>query len=271
MLFRSFRSRLEHTLSSVQPFTFSAEYRRKLFSGLDLVMGGNKLYRLPSMNDLYWNPGGNRSLLPEHGYSEEMNLVFQNDSLNKLKTIRVTFSAAVFSRQMRNWIIWLPGASGIWTPQNLLEVWSRGTETTTQFVYHKNEIQMKVQLSTQYVLSTSQKKHSSSDQSEGNQLVYVPMYSGNATFQIKYKLLYLAYTHNYTGYRYTTSDNYYYLMPFNLANLIFGKKVIKGKMIYDFNFTSNNIFNISYQAIAGRPMPGRNYQFSINLSYKAKT
>ena len=33
-------------------------------------------YKAPSLNELYWNPGGNTDLLPEIGFTSEMGLTY---------------------------------------------------------------------------------------------------------------------------------------------------------------------------------------------------
>ncbi|MEA3461356.1 MAG: TonB-dependent receptor plug domain-containing protein, partial [Bacteroidota bacterium] len=45
----------------------------RLIEGVDLILKGNiaRNYHLPTLNDLYWQPGGNPDLLPEEGFTVE--------------------------------------------------------------------------------------------------------------------------------------------------------------------------------------------------------
>ena len=45
---------------------------------------------------------------------------------------RALVEATYFNRHTTNWIIWLPTTSSYWSPRNIVEVYSRGTETKTQ-------------------------------------------------------------------------------------------------------------------------------------------
>ena len=59
------------------PFTFSLGNNYKIFKWLTARASVSKVYRIPTMNDLYWTPGGNPNLLPESGYAQEGGLLIQ--------------------------------------------------------------------------------------------------------------------------------------------------------------------------------------------------
>jgi len=240
--------------------------------GLDYIVSNNfsiksntgKVYRAPSMNDIYWNPGGNPDLLPENGYNAELGI--QLSLSNKIKNLYISFEPTVFTRSIENWIIWTP-IDNYWSPQNILQVWSRGIETKNEIKYINNDFQIKLNLLTNYVISTNQIKQSLNDNSVDKQLIYVPMYSGNGKLTFQYKKFSLNYLHSYTGYRFTSSDNSEYLEPFFIAN-IFASYYLKtdGKSIRFF-IKANNIFNANYQIIKNRPMPLSNYNAGIQVQF----
>ena len=45
--------------SNLTPFTFSAGAEYIFFKWLSAKGNVSKVYRVPTLNDLYWNPGGN--------------------------------------------------------------------------------------------------------------------------------------------------------------------------------------------------------------------
>lgn len=256
--------RQEIVNKEIIPFTFSLSSLYKWKEGLHFLASASKVYRLPSLNDLYWNPGGNLNLLPENGFSFEGGITA---SCKYKELLKISFDASTYSRKISNWIIWMPGIS-FWTPSNLMEVWSRGTETKTNFEFIlKNKTTIQFWLLTNYVISTNEKSTSENDASVDKQLIYVPMYIGHGGISVSFKEWSFIYRHHYTGYRYTSTDNYQYLNPYFLADfrLSFHKKIKKCNFI--FFIQVNNLFNENYQIIRYRPMPLRNYQTGIQIKF----
>jgi len=247
------------------PITYFVGGDYFIFNWLKVYGNLARVYRLPAMNDLYWIPGGNPNLKAEDGLTEEIGLSIELPNI--FNAISLKHKSSIFNRNMQNWIIWTPQGS-VWSPQNLLEVWSRGAETSTHISYRKNKWQAKVGLNTSYVLSTNQKTNSNKDASLGKQLLYVPMYSANLNAAVFFNRIYLSYQHQYFGYRYTTTDNTQYLNPYHFsvlgAGYSFGVKRIK----IETSFTINNLFNSDYQVVLNRPMPLRNYQIHLIIKYR---
>ena len=90
-----------------------------------LFVKGNvsRNFRAPTLNDLYWKPGGNQDLKSETGFSWEAGLGFKT----KTKRFDLRFESTYFQSEIDNWIIWLPDGS-VWTPQNKRAVSSKGVE-----------------------------------------------------------------------------------------------------------------------------------------------
>ncbi len=243
------------------PWIFSNHTVLQICKQLAFNLSANRVYRLPSLNDLYWYPGGNPNLKPEKGYSFETGIKWQQ-TLNKFTA---SFSYSLFSRNIHDWIIWLPNTN-YWSPQNIMQVWSRGAETESSLRYKNKKITATLLLNTSYVLSTNQKLKNDNDNSLGKQLIYTPMYSGFGKIILTYKKISFAYTANYTGYRYTSSDNAEYLPPYKVSNVFVSTEVKCLNTNLLLSLQINNLFNENYQVIINRPMPLRNYQ--INLQWK---
>jgi iron complex outermembrane receptor protein len=79
-------------------------------------------YRMPTLNELYYNPGGNINLKPET--SKNLEGGFQLNKKWQTQTLHTDLT--LFNRKVNNWIAWY-GAS-ILTPHNIQQVWSRGLE-----------------------------------------------------------------------------------------------------------------------------------------------
>jgi len=244
------------------PLTYSAGVSYKVLKTTDLNAQVAKVHRLPSLNDLYWEPGGNTDLLPEEGYTLETGLRCQFN----YRDLAFLITPSIFSSRINNWIIWLPEGN-IWKPQNILEVWSRGMETLSEIKIRKNDTRFAISVLTNYVLSGNQKPRSLNDSSVDKQLIYMPMYSGYAKVEAAYKKWQLAYRQNYTGYRYTSSDNTQYLEPYTTCSVYLAYKTVLKKTELMLFAQCQNIFNNVYQVVAYRPMPLRHFNFGTTISF----
>ena len=246
------------------PFTYSAGAEIKIKPWCLFKMNASKLFRVPTLNDLYWNPGGNIALKSEEGYSEDASLKFCWKS--KSKVTEICFEPGVFNRNTNNQIIWLPSGS-FWTPQNLVKVWSRGVETVSNIKIEKASWKFKILVITNYVLATNQQSKTEGDASVGKQLIYTPRYSGCAKISAEYKGFYFAFSHTYTGYRYTATDNSQFISPFDVANVYLSKNFKYKKANYSAFISVENIFNEEYQVVLSRAMPMRYYAFGMTLTF----
>ena len=253
------------------PTTYSSGINWQIFPKLTLLSNVSKVYRLPTFNDKYWSPGGNPNLLPESGFSEEIGLKFNSLLLNQKANFLIEIT--VFNRNMENCIVWLPAENGgsYWTPQNILQVWSRGLESKSQLSYQFGKVKSILGISTNYVVSTNEKAKSENDASIGKQLLYVPMYSGQGKITLEYKKFTFTYRHNYTGYRYTASDNTEFLSPYFLGSVYSSYNRDLKKTNASIFVQINNVWGVKYQLIEARPMPLTNFNVGINLTSKTIT
>jgi len=240
----------------------------RLIQGVDLVLKGNiaRNYHLPSLNDLYWQPGGNPDLRPEEGFTVEGGMEYQQVLLGQgLKT-----GLSFYRSDIKNWIIWIPSYRGFWEPQNVLRVLSKGLESNMQLQGYFSEFKYKVMVTYAYTRAKNLGDPVVwSDESYNKQLVYIPLHSGNMMVHIAWGSFFLTYQYNAYSERYTTSSNdvsrrdrlYPYFMNDVSAGSLFSLK----RVDLSLEFKVNNLFNESYHTVLYRPMPGRNYQLVIKI------
>ncbi|MDG2344361.1 MAG: TonB-dependent receptor [Flavobacteriales bacterium] len=263
---QSFNTRQVLNNNEFTPLTFSYGFNWKAFKQISIYGNIGKIYRLPTINDLYWNPGGNINLQPENGYSNDVGLIA---SLN-IKNIEIVFEPTLFNRKINNWIIWYPNGS-FWSPQNILSVWSRGIETATSVGFSiKNNLRFNMNFNSTYVLSTNEQAYYPNDQSIGKQLIYTPYYVFNLDFSLVYKNIAFRYSHSYNGYRFTSSDNLNLLEAFNVANLQLAYDTKINKYPINIFYKMNNVFNENYQVVLNRPMPLINHEIGFNININKK-
>ncbi len=244
-------------------------------------------YRMPTLNELYYNPGGNIHLKPET--SKNLEGGFQVSKKYQKQTFHADM--ALFNREVSNWIAWY-GAS-ILTPHNIQKVWSRGLEFIGHYDvnlagnkpdnYPKDSITMiEVNIAKSsafnriekrrlvsfdvlyaYTLSTTKESAISNDYSIGKQIPYVPRYQLKGTVGIKWNQFEISYIHTYTGYRFITTDESQYLKPYFTGNLFASYKFRIRNNLLHAAFRFNNVFNAYYESISGRMMPGRNISLGM--------
>ncbi len=224
-------------------------------------------HRMPSMNDMYWFPGGNPELKPEMGMSYTAGLEYAASCPKN--QMHMNLSGSWFLNNVSNWILWQPDSiASYWTPHNLREVKSQGVESKIKASIPWGNNIITVNLRHTYTRSESTKPLYPGDQSRGKQLIYTPEHTASAMVFLHNGPWHGTTAMQYTGKRYTTSDNSRYLPPFTLFNMEAGRKWIIKNHPLNTSIRVNNIFNTSYQSVAWYPMPGRSITFNIRYQWK---
>lgn len=213
-----------------------------------------RTYRLPTLNELYNFPGGNADLKPEQGWNREVAYTLSWTGPDKKVTIDHQLN--YFNRHIKDWIYWLGGA--VWTPHNIAQVHNRGVETSnTLRLQISPEVQLQLGLKTAYILSTTEQTYLPNDNSIGKQIPYAPRYNGQVNLGLHWKDLDFNYNHTYTGYRFVTTDESLYTLPYQTGNVQVWYSLPIAKVRCNASLQVQNIWNVSYVVIAQRPMPQR--------------
>jgi iron complex outermembrane receptor protein len=231
---------------------------------LEVRASAGRVYRLPGLNDLYWSPGGNPELLPESGWSGEAGF----DLSGAMGKSVWKFSATGFNREVRNWIVWIP-QSGLWSPENLKRVWSRGLELNGTVEQVAGEFKFIHMAELGYVQSTHQGAASKPSPSDGKQLIYVPVWSNFFSETIQYRQWNLMAIVRHQSERFTNTDNTRNLDPFFIADLEIAYSRAFRRWDLAASVAIRNLFDQDYQLAANRPMPGRYFALGLQFAYKS--
>ncbi len=228
-------------------------------------------YHLPTLNDLYWNPGGNEDLNPEDGLEAEWGISYTK-SFNE--NFRIEADLSIFASKITDWIQWVPSEYGYWSPENVNEVFVRGLEPSLGFSGSNGSFTYKFLVQYTYTRTTNESEHAKSKGFSGRQLIYIPVHSGSGFIYGSYHGYFMNWTLSYVGERNTSlnpdTDHYSTLPSYMLNNLAIGKKFYWKRTLLDLRFSVNNIFNENYQAILWRAMPGRNYEVVLKFELNHK-
>jgi len=268
---RNKKSTLKSTLSARQefiskganPFTASVGAEAWFIKNIRLRGIVSKNYRIPTFNDLYWAQGGNPNLLPEEGWSEELGLAY---FICKNK-FSLEYEITALNSHVNNWIMWTPNNVGIWSPENIAEVVSRGLESDLKVHGTVRKLNMDIGFQYQHIETIYEKSNSSDQSSIGKQLIYTPVDKALISLGLEYRRFRIGGTYNYVGYRYTTADNVQFLKPYQLINLTFSKTVMFSSLLLKAYLQINNVTHEVYQNIAYYATPLQSYQVGIIINF----
>ncbi|MBL6950390.1 MAG: TonB-dependent receptor plug domain-containing protein [Bacteroidales bacterium] len=269
----SFLAREDLIDGRFMPFIPAIGVKYKPFHKTNISFSGNiaRNYRYPTLNDLYWDLFGNPDLLPEISYIAEMGITW--NLLNTNRTLFIEAEITGYYSFIEDMIVWLPssGSGAIWKPMNITEVLARGIETGINGSLLIGDATIQLNTTYNFCRSTYEKTKSAGDASLGKQLIYIPVHSVNATLRGSLKDFYFSYTINYVSKRYTGTDNQSFMPGYNLSNIFFGKNFQLNNFVLSLQLEINNLFDLDYQSIANRPMPGRNFAFTIRGIISSKS
>ena len=242
--------------------TATLVYRMPFVKGLSFNAGYSHNYRNPTLNDLYWNPGGNENLKGEDGKTVDFDINYLYENVN----FNLDFRTGLYYSKVNNWIQWVPTNYRYWMPRNVSEVLARGAEMHLKMNYRY--ALWTFSLSGNYVYShtTDESEYAQQYDADGKQLIYIPKHHANAFVEVRWKTWNLNYTFEFTGERKTSMNDEeffaYQLPAYMLHHVSFGKQLHRFRI----EFKINNLLNADYQTILWRAMPGRSYE--IYLEFK---
>ncbi|PZX50457.1 iron complex outermembrane receptor protein [Algoriphagus ratkowskyi] len=227
---------------------------------LQLKTSIGKGFKVPTLNDRYWNPGGNPELKPEESLSGEI-------GLNWSGTGKITWNQGLtyYKMSVDNWIIWLPKGN-VWTPENIKKVSNQGIEYQGTLARQIGSWNWKLTTSYTFSKAVTTRGTDENDQSVGKQLPYTPQHQANANLRVQKAGFSSLIGTFFVGERAVTADNPRTMPSFQLFNFGMGyDKLTFGKLRFPVSFQINNILNTDYQVLYLRAMPGRSYQFNLSI------
>ena len=228
---------------------------------LQLKTSIGKGFKVPTLNDRFWNPGGNPDLLPEESLSGEIGL-----SWNRKGDINWNQSLTYYKMSVDNWIIWLPKGN-FWTPENIKKDSNQGLEYQGSLNGSFGMWNWEFTASYTYSNAVTTKGTGDNDQSVGKQLPYTPQHQANAKIRIEQKDFTAFASTYYVGERSVTADNPRLMPSYQLYNLGLGYNGLQlGKVQFPVSFQVNNILDTDYQVLYLRAMPGRSFQFNLYIT-----
>lgn len=245
------------------PFCPSLSSELPVFKWFSLHASVSRNFRTPTLNDKYWKPGGNPDLEPEESINAEAGVVFTLKSGEFFKS-KITLD--FYSLLIDNMIQWIPGEAAIWSPVNVQKVWSRGIEIASRSDITFKGYSGYFRLGYNYSPSTYSQAASDDIQSEGKQLIYMPIHKIQETFYVKKNQYYAMFSYSITGKRYVQTDNSKSLAAYTLFDAYLGTNIEFRKLKIRVQAEVKNILNAQYQSVLYYPEPGRSFAFNLFIT-----
>ncbi len=233
-------------------------------NGLFLRGQGARNVTVPSMNDLYWTPGGNPDLKTEKSWSLESGLHY----LQRVESLSLSASGTLYRIWFEDGIRWQPGSSGIWSPVNIEEINSRGAEILLRTAWQFRKFETSLSYTFAYTETTSPRLVNG--ELKELQLPYVPLTNHKVFAHAQWSFLFAGFGWEQPDVRFTTADHSSPFEPLSSYNLIMaqaGFSYSYQSLQLSGRWTVLNVGDAEYQIISGYPMPPRNHEFSLTLTY----
>lgn len=245
-----FTVRKEATANYESPLLFALGTKYQLFKNYAFSVNTSRNFRIPTFNDLYWVNAGNENLRPELSHQIEFG--------NHINIKDFGFTIIGFYYDIDDMIQWVPVANEPWQPFNVNHVISYGLESQINFQKKWNANLVTLNANYAYVVSENRDTK--------KQLIYVPFHKASGTIAYQFKKVNTYLQNNFVGNVFIQSDNNpnEIVDAFFIQNLGFDYHFKTNRTL---GFTIRNLFNIDYQSVADRFMPGINYNFYINFNF----
>jgi outer membrane cobalamin receptor len=234
------------------PFLFAVGSAYSFSPLYTIKFNVSRNFRIPTFNDLYWQPGGNPDLKPESAYQAEIGNVLSHKNFS--------IKESVYFINIKDLIRWVPGNGNNWSPENTNRVQTYGSETILSWFtsFGKN----KLMFDGTYAYTISKNLETN------KQLFFVPFHKATGAVSYSYQQFSVNFQQLYNGFVYTRSDN-------DPNEIIDPYWVSNTGIDYDFQcakssklgFQVLNLWNKKYQSLENRPLPGRNFNLYLILKF----
>ena len=236
-----------------------------------LRASASRNHRAPSLNDLYFRPGGNPLLHSEQGWSYDAGI---SSEVGRKEIYKLKVSASWFESWIDDWILWLPTNKGFFSPRNVKSVHSYGIESQASlWVRLAKDWRLELNGSAAWTPSVNVGEPiSANDNSIGKQLPYIPRFSASVTGRLSFRSWSLLYKWCHYSQRYTMSSNDVSLTgklpPYFMNNIELERQFSFRWADLSLKGSINNLFNEEYLSVLSHPMPGINFEIYVGIRPK---
>lgn len=261
MLYQHYRDHTYVKAGAADPIskftpTFNVGY---FWRGLSVRGWYKKIFRVPTLNDLYYTQAGNRNLKPE--YTRQWNIgaeyAFDHGPWS------VSAQADAYINHIDNRIVCLPlKGTYTWSMLNYGKTFCRGVNASAMGQYSRSE--WSASLLTSVTIQHDVNRTNPDDEDTYEQpICYSPKFSMGITAFFRWKMLSLTISDLYVSKRmWSYADPDDILRPYNNVDL----KLTGQWRWLRASLEINDLFDVQYEHIPRYPMPGRSFKFTLTYT-----
>ena len=237
------------------------------FAGKNLSLRAfyKRIFRMPTLNDLYYTFIGNKYLKPEFATQYNVGLTWDKSwPRGIVRTLGATLDA--YYNEIENKIIATPASNQFqWTMVNLGLVHIRGIDAAISTDLSLGPVDANLRLT--YTYQKAQDVTDPTSPWYGGQIPYIPWHSGSVVTGFDYGRWHLNYSFIYTGERYESVANIpeNHSQPWYTSDLSLARSFPLGSHELRGTLEVNNLFNQQYEVVQCYPMPGTNFRLILSF------
>ena len=230
--------------------------------GLTFRTWYKKIFRAPTLNDLYYTQVGNRNLKPEYTKQLNLGLEYHLDTSHW----NVSAQADAYQNKIENRIVCLPlKGTYTWTMMNYGYTFCRGLNATAQGRYHTDDWQFSLFTSLTWQRDVNRTDPDDEDTYD-KPICYSPTLSSGVTAIVGWHNLQLSTAYLYVGERmWSYADPEDILKPYHNIDMKLTYSYLMGKTHWSLCLEVCDLLDEQYEHIPRYPMPGRNYKLTLTF------
>jgi outer membrane cobalamin receptor len=221
-----------------------------------------KIFRAPTLNDLYYTQVGNRNLKPE--YTKQWNIGLESHYDNQ--QWNASIQADIYWNKIENRIVCLPmKGTYTWSMMNYGYTFCRGLNATAQGRYHMGPWQFSLLTSLTWQRDVNRTDPDDEDTYD-KPICYSPTLSSGITAIVGWRTVQFTTSYLYVGERmWSYADPDDVLMPYHNIDMKLTYTHHIGKTAVGACLEVCDVLDEQYEHIPRYPMPGRNYKLTLTL------
>lgn len=244
--------------------TVIAQYKPFKNEELSLRAFYKRIFRMPTLNDLYYTFIGNKYLDPEYTTQYNIGAVWGRNFRRGIVR-RVEVQADAYFNQVKDKIIAMPTSNQFqWTMLNLGYVEIVGVDAAAKLQWQFGPVAVNTRLS--YTYQEAEDRTDPASEWYGGQIPYIPWHSGSVVVGGVWRDWDLNYSFIYTGERYESRANTpaNHAQPWYTSDLSLSRNIrFRNRSSLRVTVEVNNIFNQQYEVVQCYPMPGTNFKLKL--------
>lgn len=248
--------------------TVTASWQPFARVGLNVRSFYKRIFRMPTLNDLYYTFIGNVRLKPEFTDQYDIGMTYSK-SFHHTWLKHIELQADAYYNKVTDKIIATPTSNFFrWTMVNLGKVEIRGVDLAVQSLWQWTP-GLYLTSRINYTYQKAQDVTDPTDEFYGGQIPYIPWHSGSAVLNLTWNKWEAGYSFIYTGKRYSSQANIpvNYQQPWYTSDCSVSRLLPTRHGALRLTLELNNLLNQQYEVVSCYPMPGINFKFITQYTF----